>query len=408
MAGILDGLRIVECAAFIAAPLGGMTLAQLGADVIRCDPPGGGLDYRRWPVTRDGTSLYWAGLNKGKRSIAVDTATPRGREIVTALAAAPGPGAGLFVTNFPARGWLAYETLQKGRTDLIMVNITGNPDGSSAVDYTVNCSAGFPLATGPVGHEGPINHLLPAWDAITGVTAAVGLLAAERHRARTGQGQFIKLPLSDVAFAMTGTLGHIAEAQVNGEVRPRYGNDLYGAFGRDFATRDGKRIMVVAITPKQWQSLVEATGLAAEISSLEAQRGVDFKREGDRFLARDTLFPLFERWIGGHDLGVVAAAFDRLQVCWGVYRDFGDLVANDPRCSPANPMFRLVDQPGIGRYLMPGSPLDFSAVARLPAAAAPLLGQHTDEVLADVLGFSSRQIGELHDARVVAGIDTGT
>jgi 2-methylfumaryl-CoA isomerase len=405
MAGILEGLRIVENAAFIAAPLGGMTLAQLGADVIRCDPPGGGLDYRRWPVTRDGKSLYWVGLNKGKRSIAVDTTNPRGREIVTALATAPGPNAGLFVTNFPARGWLAYETLKKQRADLIMVNITGNPDGSSALDYTVNCAAGFPLATGPVGHEGPVNHLLPAWDAITGVTAAVGMLAAERHRNRTGEGQFIKLPLSDVAFAMTGTLGHIAEAQVNGEVRPRYGNDLFGAFGRDFATRDGKRIMVVAITPKQWQSLVEATGLAAEISSIEAQRGVDFRREGDRFIARDALFPLFERWIVGHDLGDVASAFDRLQVCWGLYRDFGDLVANDPRCSPANPMFRFVDQPGIGRYLMPGSPLDFSGVERLPAAPAPLLGQHTDEVLAGVLGLSARQIGELHDQGVVAGAE---
>ncbi len=403
MAGILEGLRLVECAAFIAAPLGGMTLAQLGADVIRCDPPGGGLDHNRWPVTRSGKSLYWAGLNKGKRSVAVDTASPRGREIVSALATAPGPGAGLFVTNFPARGWLAYETLRKQRADLIMVNITGNPDGSSAVDYTVNCAAGFPLATGPVDHEGVVNHLLPAWDAITGVTAAVGLLAAERHRSRTGEGQMIRLPLSDVAFAMAGNLGHIAEAQVNGEVRPRHGNALFGAFGRDFTTRDGKRIMVVAITTKQWQSLLEATGLAGEIAAVETRDGLDFLREGDRFLARDALFPLFEGWIGRHDLGDVATAFDRLAVCWGRYRDFGDMVANDPRCSPANPLFQLIDQPGIGRYLMPGSPLDFSAVGRLPPAPAPRLGQHTDEVLAGVLGLGARQIGELHDQKIVAG-----
>jgi 2-methylfumaryl-CoA isomerase len=99
----------------------------------------------------------------------------------------------------------------------------------------------------------------------------------------------------------------------------------------------------------------------------------------------------------------VAKAFDRLSVCWGRYRDFGDLVANDPRCSPANPMFRLIDQPEIGRYLMPSSPLDFSGVERLPPAAAPLLGQHTDEVLAEVLGLSSGQIGELHDKKIVAG-----
>src|SRR3954468_22134103 len=179
MPGILAGLRIIESAAFVAAPLGGMTLAQLGAEVIRCDPLAGGVDYGRWPLTRDGKSLYWAGLNKGKKSVALDLNSPRGRELLTALATAPGPNAGIFSTNFPARGWLAYETLQKKRADLIMINIMGSSDGTSAVDYTVNCAVGFPYATGPVDHDGPVNHVMPTWDAVTGVTAAVGLLAAE-------------------------------------------------------------------------------------------------------------------------------------------------------------------------------------------------------------------------------------
>ena len=100
---------MIEGSAFVAAPLGGMTLAQLGADVIRFDPIGGGLDRGRWPVTADGHSLFWAGLNKGKRSIQVDLGSDEGREIVAALVAAPGPDAGLFLTNFPARGFLDYE-----------------------------------------------------------------------------------------------------------------------------------------------------------------------------------------------------------------------------------------------------------------------------------------------------------
>jgi 2-methylfumaryl-CoA isomerase len=104
----------------------GMTLAQLGAEVIRFDPIGGGLDYGRWPLTLDGKhSLFWAGLNKGKRSIAVDFRLPRGQELLTQLICAPGEGAGLFSTNFPAKGWLAYEALQAQRQDLIMVNLTG-------------------------------------------------------------------------------------------------------------------------------------------------------------------------------------------------------------------------------------------------------------------------------------------
>jgi 2-methylfumaryl-CoA isomerase len=103
-AGVLSGLRLVEGSAFVAAPLGGMTLAQLGADVIRFDQTGGGLDYQRWPLASGGQSLFWAGLNKGKRSIQIDLRSPSGRELATELISSPGPGAGMFLTNFPARG----------------------------------------------------------------------------------------------------------------------------------------------------------------------------------------------------------------------------------------------------------------------------------------------------------------
>ena len=102
--GVLGGLRVVEGSAFVAAPLGGMTLAQLGADVIRFDQIGGGLDHQRWPLAADGQSLFWAGLNKGKRSIQLDLRSPDGRELAVALVTAPGEQAGLFLTNFPARG----------------------------------------------------------------------------------------------------------------------------------------------------------------------------------------------------------------------------------------------------------------------------------------------------------------
>ena len=102
MKGILSGLRIVEGSAYVAAPLGGMTLAQLGADVIRFDQIGGGLDYHRWPLAADGQSLFWAGLNKGKRSIQIDLSSPEGRELADALITAPGETGGLFLTNFPA------------------------------------------------------------------------------------------------------------------------------------------------------------------------------------------------------------------------------------------------------------------------------------------------------------------
>lgn len=403
MEGILGGLRVIEGSAFVAAPLGGMTLAQLGADVIRFDPIGGGLDARRWPITADGQSLFWAGMNKGKRSVAVDLRSSRGRELLVDLITAPGDDAGLFLTNFPAAGWLDYGRLAERRPDLVMVNILGNHDGSSAVDYTVNPATGFPWATGPTNLSVPFNHLLPAWDAITGTLAATGLLAAERHRRRCGEGQLVRLALSDVAFAMVGHLGKIAEVQINKNERPKYGNYLYGAFGRDFATKEGKRIMVVGLTTRQWQNLVEATDIHDACAQIEKLLDVDLSHEGDRFAARETIGAVLKPWIISRTLAEVAEIFDAHDVCWGPYQTFTQLVETDVRCSTENPMFDLVEQPGIGSYLMPGSPLAFGACDRLPARPAPRVGEHTDEVLGDILGLSDADIGRLHDDGVVAG-----
>ena len=404
MTGILHGLRIVEGSAFVATPLGGMTLAQLGADVIRFDPIGGGLDYHRWPVTTDGTSLFWAGLNKGKRSIAVDIRSPRGQELLTQLITLPGHDAGIFSTNFPARGWLSYDALRAHRDDLIMVNLTGRRDGGSEVDYTVNPALGFPSITGDAASDVPVNHVMPAWDAIAGKMLAVAMLAAERHRTRTGAGQLVTLALKDVGLAMLGHLGMLAEVAVNDHDRARYGNYLFGAFGRDFVTSDDRRVMVVGLTDLQWSTLCKATGLLDEITALGANLGCNLAREGDRFEAREALAALLAPWFAARAYADVAATLDAHRVTWGPYRTVREALAQDTDLSTENPMFATVDQPGIGQYIAPGSPLAFSGVERVPAAPAPRLGEHTDEILLDLLGLSESAIGALHDAGIVAGV----
>jgi len=396
-------MRIVEGSAFVAAPLGGMAMAQLGADVIRFDPIGGGLDRTRWPVTAGGQSLFWAGLNKGKRSIQIDLGSDEGRELVEALITAPGPEAGLFLTNFPARGFLDYEKLSEGRPDLIMVNIVGNADGSSAVDYTINPASGFPWATGPRNLAVPFNHLLPAWDAITGMLATTSLLAAERRRTRTGEGQSVQVALSDVAFWMVGNLGKIAEVQISHHERVKDGNYLYGAFGRDFQTKDNRRVMIVALTLRQWRSLVKATGLGEDFDRIAKMMDVDLDEEGGRFIAREVIGATLKPWVLARTREELRGIFDSHDVSWGPYQSFTELVEEDPRCSAQSAMFEEVDQPGIGTYLMPGSPLDFSNAQRLPPARAPALGEHTEEVLAGVLGLSDAEIGRLSESGVVAG-----
>jgi len=405
MTGLLSGLRVVEGSAFVAAPSAGLTMAQMGADVIRFDPIGGGLDYRRWPIAASGQSLYWAGLNKGKRSVAVDLRSDEGRELIVRLITAPGDDAGVFLTNFPASGWMAYDALTARRPDLIMVNIKGNRDGGSEVDYTVNPATGFPDITGPKEAGTPVNHVLPAWDIATGLSAVNGVLAAERHRRRTGEGRFVSVALSDVAFATLGNLGFIGEQQINATPRQTTGNDLYGAFGRDFVTGDGRRVMIVAITLRQWRSLVETAGLADGVARIEAARGLDLNDEGDRYRASDDIAALLEPWCASMDMATLTQVLREGRVAFGPYQTVAQAVAEDWRCSTENPMFEEVEQPGIGRYLAPGSPLDVDGEDRAPVVPAPTVGQHTDEVLAEVLGMASGEIARLHDAGIVAGTE---
>src|SRR5438034_2802 len=309
---LLADLRIVEFSAFVAAPLGGMTMAQFGAEVIRIDPIGGAIDFARWPVTEDGASLYWAGLNKAKRSVALALDKPEGRELAQAIATAPGPsgnpgGGGIVLTNLPPLPGLDYASLKAKRDDVILLRLIGN--------------------------------------------------------------------------------------------------DLYGSFGRDFATADGRRVMIIALTPRQWRALGRATGLVDKLAMVGQMMEVDLETEAGRYEARDAIAALLAHWCAGKSLAEVAAAFTGSGVLWGPFQDFVELVRDDPRCSPANPLFAEIEQPGIGPYPMPGLPFDFTAAPREPTRPAPRLGEHTDAVLSEVLGLPDAEIAGLHDRKIIAGPD---
>ncbi len=401
---VLSGMRVTEVSAFVAAPSGGMTLAQMGAEVIRIDPPQGGLDAKRWPVLNNDTdrnvSFFWAGLNKHKKSVAVDITQPEGKALAQQIITVPGKDAGMLLTNMPPKGWLDYENLKAMRSDLIQVTVQGDRLGGSAVDYTLNPRLGLPYLTGPVDLQGVVNHVLPAWDLVTGQMAALGMLAAERHRIRSGNGQHVKLPLEDVALAVMSNLGFITEAE-KGIDRARGGNDLFGAFGRDFLTSDDIRIMVVGLTLKQWKNLVRACDLQDEVARLEKALSKDFKLEGDRYEAREQLAAAFAPVIEQKTLSEISQLFNSNGVCWGKYQTVRELVESDPACSLENPMFSQVHQPSIGETLTPATPLNFGS-GREPAQSAPVLGQHTEEILVDGLGLSSSELGSLIDKKIIA------
>jgi 2-methylfumaryl-CoA isomerase len=394
----LDGLTVLEVSSFVAAPLGGLTLAQLGADVIRIDPVGGGADLNRWPLAPSGTSLYWTALNKGKRSVTLNFRDPDGRRILGELLAASGPGGGIVLTNAVGQDWLSYATLARLRPDLIHLQIQGHRDGRAAVDYTVNAETGFPLITGPAELAGPVNHVLPAWDVACGLYAAVGLLAAERHRQRTGAGRQITLALADVALAVAGHLGFLAEAQVSGTDRPRIGNHLYGGLARDFQTAGGDRVMVVALTRRHFTDLAAVTGLSDTFTALERLLGADFGQDGDRYRHREVITALLEPWFAGRTLAEIERDLAGTSVLWSRYRQFTDLVSDGTLA--ASPLLRSISQPGVGSVLAPGSPLAMAGTTG--ALPAPALGADTAAVLTGMLAMPAADVAALAGRGIIS------
>lgn len=395
MYNLLNGLSVIEASSFVASPTAGLYLAQMGAEVIRVDQIGGGPDFRRWPVTEDNDSLYWENLNRAKKSVALDLGSPQGRELLQELVRKTGQ----FVTNFPAEGFLSHAKLAEGRADLITVRVMGWADGSPALDYTVNNSVGYPMMTG-AGPE-PVNHVLPAWDLLTGAYAAFAMLAAVQKRAQTGEGLEVRIPLSDVAIGTVANLGGIAEVLYTGANRPRLGNAVYGLFGRDFVTADGVRTMIVVVTPRQWANLVAALNLESAIVAIETERGVNFaKDDGLRFNHRDALYPLFEAAIGARTHADLTAAFDAGGIVHSAYRTMLD-AANDPALVANNPVFGSAANPSGFDYPAAGS---FATVPQLDRQApqpAPRNGANSEEVLAERLGLSSGAIAALIDAGTV-------
>lgn len=395
---LLNGLSLVEVSSFVASPTIGLYCAQFGADVIRVDQIGGGQDFRRWPVNDRGDSFSWENLNRAKSSVALDLTKPEGRELLVRLC----QQVGTLATNLPVKGFLAHDKLAQGRPDMISVRVMGWPDGSIALDYTANAAVGWPALTGP--DERPVNHVLPAWDFLTGAYGAFALLAAVQRRAATGLGSEVRLPLTDIAMGTTANLGRVAEVLFNGRDREGIGNAVFGSVGRDFTCADGVRVMIVAINERQWQGLVRALALEADVAQIEAARGVTLAgSDGNRFTNRDLVFAAIERAVGALTHAELAERLDAQGVTHGPYKTLPEAI-EDERLFTANPMFATCDtNPSGFAYPAAGAFATIPQMERAPAAPAPLNGQHTEHVLADRLGLSSGEIARLIDTGI-AGV----
>ena len=287
-----------------------------------------------------------------------------------------------------------------------MCALTGNPDGTSEVDYTVNPATGFPWATGPRELAAPLNSVLPAWDAIMGGLAVTGILAAERHRTRTGEGQLIRLALSDVAFAMVGNLGRIAEVA-----------------GRRPGRRARRQLPLRRLRPRlRHQRRAPRDGRRAHRAPVDGAGGGHRDRGGvQEPRGRHRPRPLLR----GRALR--RARPDRRGPAAVVRARARSTRSAPPSRAPASPGGRTrrsaswwrrtrarrtrtrcsprSSSRGSAPTWCPPRRSSSTAAGRLPARRAPALGEHTEEILGDVLGLGEGEIGRLFDAGTVAGPD---
>jgi 2-methylfumaryl-CoA isomerase len=161
--------------------------------------------------------------------------------------------------------------------------------------------------------------------------------------------------------------------------------------------------MNTAFTTKQCRGLATAIDSQVEFETMAREAKVNAASPEGLFELRDSVAPLVEAWCGSLPMEEIARRLDAAGVCWGRYQSYSQMLAEDERCSPDNPVFETVEQTGVGPMLMPGSAIDFAGKKRQPVAPAPRLGEHTDEILGDILGLNDGEIGRLHDKGIVSG-----
>jgi crotonobetainyl-CoA:carnitine CoA-transferase CaiB-like acyl-CoA transferase len=406
----LSGVRILDLSRVLAGPWCTQTLADLGADVIKVERPlrdgSGGDDTRGWGPpflkARDGEdtaeAAYYLGTNRNKRSITVDIARPQGQALIRRLAAQ----CDVFIENFKvgdmARYGLDAATLRALYPRLIYCSITGfgqtGPYADRAgYDYAIQGIGGLMSVTGerddlPGG--GPQKVGVAVADLFTGMYASVAILAALRHRDATGQGQAVDMALLDTQVAMLANLG--ANFLATGAAPRRAGNAHQNIVPYQvFETSDGHMILAVG-NDGQFAKFCEVAGRP------ELAADPRFARNADRVRHRAVLVPLLEEIVRARPKQQWLSALEAAKVPCGAINDLAEVFA-DPHVQ-ARGMTVPMPHPLADTLRVVASPMKLSGTPVQYRRAPPLLGEHTDEVLAE-FGWSDAERAELRRQHVL-------
>ncbi|MHB1125195.1 MAG: CaiB/BaiF CoA transferase family protein [Ramlibacter sp.] len=408
----LAGIRVLDLSRILAGPWCTQTLADLGADVIKVERPGTGDDTRTWgpPFLHDATgqetaeAAYYLGANRNKRSVTCDIALPGGQALIRELA----QRCDVFVENFKvgdmARYGLDYPALSALNPRLVYCSITGfgqtGPYRERAgYDYAIQGMGGLMSVTGERDDlgGGPQKVGVAVADLFTGMYATVAILAALRHAERTGEGQYVDMALLDTQVAMLANLG--ANYLVSGKVPGRAGNAHqnivpYQVFEVAPAADGHKDHIILAVgNDTQYAKFCDVAGRP------DLALDPRFAKNQDRVRNRDALVPLLAAIMKSRPKAQWLAALEQAKVPCGAINNLEEVFA-DPQVSersmvthwrhPLQPDLKLVS-----------NPMKLSATPVRAELPPPLLGQHTDQVLRELLQCDDDRLSELKQQKVI-------
>ena len=408
----LQGIRVLDLSRVLAGPWCTQTLADLGADVIKIERPGTGDDTRTWgpPFLKDTAgndtqeAAYYLGTNRNKRSVTCDIALPAGQALIRELAA----HCDVFVENFKvgdmARYGLDYESLQAINPRLVYCSVTGfgqnGPYASRAgYDYAIQGMGGLMSVTGERDDlgGGPQKVGVAVADLMTGMYATVGILAALRHAEKTGEGQRVDMALLDTQVAMLANLG--ANYLVSGAVPGRAGNAHqnivpYQVFEVAPAADGNKDHLILAVgNDAQYVKFCKVANIP--------ELGVNplFAKNRDRVVNRAQLVPILEAVLRTRTKADWLAALETAQVPCGAINNLAEVFSN-PQIA-AREMVTHWQHPLRNDLRLVASPIKLSVTPVRKDRAPPMLGQHTDEVLREVLSYADIRLDQLKSAKAI-------
>ncbi len=408
----LEGIRVLDLSRVLAGPWCTQTLADLGADVIKIERPGAGDDTRNWGPpflpTADGResheSAYYLGANRNKRSVTCDIAQPEGQALVRELA----EHCDVFIENFKvgdmARYGLDYASLKAINPRLVYCSLTGFGQSGpyaprAGYDYIIQGMGGLMSVTGERDdlNGGPQKVGVAVADLFTGMYATVGILAALRHAERTGEGQHLDMALLDTQVAMLANLGanYLVSDQAPGRMGNAHQNIVpYQVFEVAPRADGGKDFIILAVgNDGQYAKFCEVAGrpdLASEPR---------FVKNADRVRHRAELVPMLEAVMKTRAKADWLSALEAAKVPCGAINSL-DEVFSDPQVQ-ARGMVTHWQHPLRADLPLVSSPIKLEKTPVRTDRPPPMLGQHTDEVLGELLGVDAARLATLRDRQVI-------